>query len=199
MKTQSVPRRQRCPRRRTRARDRETLQVGDERSTSPGGRRIRSPRAGISCQITPWTPAPRHRRPAPERTRLGSGGSQTLIIPDINLTVYAYDSTSPSHSKAAVGGSHAFPEAFLSGFHGLFLGFVRLWTNARVFSNPMTPDQAASHVRLWLARRGRQNLNPGPRHEELLFRPLRDHGTGGNLINESNRLLGTPACSVHKS
>ena len=50
----------------------------------------------------------------------------------------------------------------------------------------MTPDQAAGHVESWLARRVVRILNPGPRHAELLFRLLRDHGAGGNLTTESH-------------
>jgi predicted nucleic acid-binding protein len=50
----------------------------------------------------------------------------------------------------------------------------------------MTPDQAAGHVESWLARRVVRILNPGPRHAELLFRLLREHGAGGNLATDSH-------------
>jgi predicted nucleic acid-binding protein len=50
----------------------------------------------------------------------------------------------------------------------------------------MTPDLAASHVESWLARRAVRILNPGPRHAQLLFRLLRDHGAGGNLTTDSH-------------
>jgi hypothetical protein len=61
------------------------------------------------------------------------------------------------------------------------LGFVRLWTNSRVFANPMSVDQAAAHVESWFDRQVVRPLNPGPRHAELLFTFLRSEGKGGNL------------------
>jgi toxin-antitoxin system PIN domain toxin len=66
------------------------------------------------------------------------------------------------------------------------LGFVRLWTNSRVFANPMPFGLAASHVESWLARRVVRIVNPGPRHAELIFSFLRAEGKGGNLIADAH-------------
>ena len=111
-----------------------------------------------------------------------------MIIPDVNLLIYAYDQGSPFHARAAKWWG-----ACLSGSSptvGLpwvvALGFIRLWTNPRIFLNPMTVDQAAAHVESWLARRVVRILNPGPRHAELVFSFLRDAGTGGNLTTDAH-------------
>ena len=66
------------------------------------------------------------------------------------------------------------------------LGFVRLWTNGRMFANPMTPSEAASPVESWMARRVVRIVTPGPRHAELVFGLLRKHGTGGNLATDAH-------------
>jgi len=71
------------------------------------------------------------------------------------------------------------------------LGFVRLWSNPQVFSNPMPVDLAATHVESWLARRIVRILNPGPRHAELVFSYLRTAGRGGNLTTDAH--LAAPA------
>ncbi len=66
------------------------------------------------------------------------------------------------------------------------LGFVRLWTNPRVFANPMPVDLAASHVESWLGRRIVSIVQPGPRHAALLFNFLRTEGKGGNLTTDAH-------------
>ena len=110
-----------------------------------------------------------------------------LIIPDINLLVYAYDATSPSHQKAAAWWKSCLSGTTPVGLPWMVaLGFVRLWTNGRVFANPMTPDQAITHVESWLARRVVRIVNPGPKHAEIVFPLLRDHGAGGNLTTDAH-------------
>jgi uncharacterized protein len=110
-----------------------------------------------------------------------------VIIPDLNLLVYAYDSTSPSHEAARTWWSGCLSGTESVGISWIVsLGFVRLWTNRRVFQNPMTVDRAASHVESWLQRPMVRPLNPGPRHEELTFGFLRAEGKGGNLTTDAH-------------
>jgi uncharacterized protein len=66
----------------------------------------------------------------------------------MHLLLYAYDADSPCHAKAA-----AWWERGLSGTEPVGLlpvvlfGFVRIGTNARAYQHPMTPSEAAGHVR----------------------------------------------------
>ena len=86
-----------------------------------------------------------------------------MIIPDINLLLYAYDSASPFHRTAA-----AWWQECLSGTEPVGLpsvvifGFVRISANARAFQRPMTASEAAGHVRSWLAQSSVQVLDSGP-------------------------------------
>jgi toxin-antitoxin system PIN domain toxin len=110
-----------------------------------------------------------------------------MIIPDVNLLIYAYDSTSPWHERAANWWASCLSGTTPVGMSWVVaLGFVRLWTNARVFSNPMPIDLAASHVESWLNRRVVKMINPGPRHSELVFSFLRAEGKGGNLTTDAH-------------
>ena len=105
-----------------------------------------------------------------------------MIIPDINLLVYAYDSTSPFHKRAQKWWTSCLSGSVHIGMSWVVaLGFVRLWTNPRVFANPMSADVASSHVESWLNRQIVRIVNPGPRHAELVFGFLRDEGRGGNM------------------
>ncbi len=110
-----------------------------------------------------------------------------MIIPDVNLLVYAYDSKSPWHTQAAAWWSSCLSG---SGSIGLCwvvaLGFLRLWTNPKVFENPMSMDQAIGHVESWLQRPMVRIVHPGPKHAELVFDFLRAEGKGGNVITDAH-------------
>jgi len=109
-----------------------------------------------------------------------------MIIPDINLLLYAYDSSSTFHGKAT-----AWWEACMSGDEPIGLplvvlfGFLRVGTNARAFANPMTPAEAAAHVRLWLEQPVAQLLEPGTGHVEQVLQLLETLGTAGNLVSDA--------------
>lgn len=109
-----------------------------------------------------------------------------MIIPDINLLVYAYDASSPFHEKAA-----AWWEACLSGTEPVGLpqvvvfGFVRIGTNARVFQNPLTPGEAAGCVRAWQQQPVVRQLEPGPDYVERVLKLMESIGTAGNLVTDA--------------
>ena len=109
-----------------------------------------------------------------------------MIIPDINLLLYAHDSGSPSHAKAA-----DWWRSCLSGNEPVGLaqvvvfGFVRIATNARVFLNPMTSAEAAGHVRSWLEQPPVQLIHPGPDHVRHVLKLLEGLGTAGNLVTDA--------------
>lgn len=109
-----------------------------------------------------------------------------MIIPDINLLLYAYDSSSPWHGKAA-----AWWQSCLSGtepialLHVVVFGFVRVATNARAFLHPMTPVEAGGHVRSWLEQPPVRVLDPGPDHVRQTLKLLEDLGTAGNLVSDA--------------
>jgi hypothetical protein len=92
-----------------------------------------------------------------------------MIIPDINLLVYAYNTDAPHHDHAK-----SWWENTLSGTQpvGLpwvvCLGFVRLMTSRAVLISPMSAAEALQHVRSWIATPQADILQPGPRHLDIL-------------------------------
>lgn len=109
-----------------------------------------------------------------------------MIIPDINLLIYAYDSGSPSHAGAA-----AWWQECLSGEEPVGLapvvlfGFLRIATNPRVFEHPMTVAEAAKHVRSWLEQPVAQLLESRRDHVEQVLSLLESLGTAGNLVTDA--------------
>ena len=92
-----------------------------------------------------------------------------MIIPNVNLLMYAYNTDAPFHPQArhwweaCVAGSQpvAIPWA-------VALGYLRLMTNARVLPRPLTMAVALGHLRLWLEQPSVLILQPGPRHLVIL-------------------------------
>jgi toxin-antitoxin system PIN domain toxin len=109
-----------------------------------------------------------------------------MIVPDINLLIYAYDADSPFHPKAA-----SWWQACMSGEERVFLpevvafGFVRVSTNARAFRRPMTAAEAACHVRSWIEQEILTIAEPASDHVERVLGLLESLGTAGNLVTDA--------------
>jgi uncharacterized protein len=63
-------------------------------------------------------------------------------------------------------------------------GFIRIATNPRVLSPPLTVEAATGYVSAWLGQPNVRHLVPGPRHIEIAFGLLDSVGTGGNLTTD---------------
>ena len=109
-----------------------------------------------------------------------------MILPDANLLLYAYDLDSPFHSRAK-----AWCEAIMSGpapvvfLPAVLFGFVRISTHPRVFSQPLSPSEAASHVRSWLGIRHVQLHEMLREDVESALDLLQSAGTAGNLTTDA--------------
>jgi toxin-antitoxin system PIN domain toxin len=108
-------------------------------------------------------------------------------VTDVNLLLYAVDSSSPRHPAA-----RQWLEAQLSGVEtfalpvSVLLAFVRLSTQARIFSSPFTPDEAFDVVEGWLAQPCATTIAPGDRHLALVRELLEPFGAAGNLVSDAH-------------
>lgn len=125
-----------------------------------------------------------------------------MIVPDLNLLVYAYADQAPLHAKARPWWEQAVRSRREIGMPwAVSLGFVRLMTHPAVLTTPMKPDEAISVVSGWYERSNVHVLDPGPRHLALLGSLLRDAGVAGNLTTDAHlaALAIEHGCELHSN
>ncbi len=110
-----------------------------------------------------------------------------MIIPDVNLLLYAYSEQTRLHEPA-----REWWESLLNGTErvgvpwAVVVSFVRLMTNRSAVTNPITPTQALDFVDEWFVRTHVLALNPSSRHLMFLRRNLMAAGVGGNLVSDAH-------------
>ncbi len=108
-----------------------------------------------------------------------------MILPDVNLLLYAHLSAFPQHADAKT-----WWDALLSGRTEIgitspaLFGFVRVATHRKIFDPPMKIGDALARVESWFTRPQVRFLQPGPRHLEIAAGLLRQLGTAGNLTTD---------------
>lgn len=110
-----------------------------------------------------------------------------MIVPDANLLLYAYDSSSPFHERAC-----QWWESCLSGdevvglTHPVIFAFVRIGTDRRAFEQPLTLALATQHVTAWLGRSVVRILQPDHQHVKHVLALLQAaQASGGNLVTDA--------------
>lgn len=110
-----------------------------------------------------------------------------MIIPDLNLLLYAHDSESPFHARAK-----RWMESVWSGdeaiglTHAVVFAFLRIATHPRVFRNPMRAREAKAAIERMLEQPVVSILLPDIRHHELVLRLLMEaDSSGGNLVTDA--------------
>ena len=110
-----------------------------------------------------------------------------MIIPDLNVLVYAYNADSLRHTTARRWWEDAMNGQRPIGFAwATLLGFVRVMTQRRILERPMRPADAIRTVSGWLAQPGVQILTPGDGHARILFDLIAEAGTAGNLTTDAH-------------
>jgi hypothetical protein len=108
-------------------------------------------------------------------------------LPDVNLLVYAADSSSRHYA-----GARAWLERTLSGTEEVgfawmvLLGFLRISTNPVAFGNALSPSQAFEFVESWLGSPVATVVHPSERHAGHMRDLLMPLGTAGNLTNDAH-------------
>lgn len=110
-----------------------------------------------------------------------------MILPDVNLLVYAYNADAPHHGAARVWWERCLGANEAVGLPwAVALGFVRVMTHRSVLSRPIDPRTALGHVRAWLDQPNVEIVEPGPRHLQILEDLLGALGIAGALTTDAH-------------
>ncbi|MEI6076701.1 MAG: type II toxin-antitoxin system VapC family toxin [Verrucomicrobiota bacterium] len=110
-----------------------------------------------------------------------------MILPDINLLLYAHNLRAANHKKARYWWNQC-----LQGHEGValawvvILGFVRITTHPAVFERPMTVEAAVGRVEQWLSLPHIHLVHPPQSHFQTLSTLLKKIGTAGNLTIDAH-------------
>ncbi len=125
-----------------------------------------------------------------------------MVLPDVNLLVFAYNAAAPRHDDAL-----AWWQGLMTGREqigipwAVVIGFVRLVTHNAVLEEPLPPRAAMGRVRQWFTRQHVQSLEPGPRHLSILEELFERTGVAGTLTTDTHlaALAIEHQCELHSN
>ena len=110
-----------------------------------------------------------------------------MIVPDLNLLLYAYNEESPFHDAArqwwenTINGSESVGIPWV-----VSTGFIRLMSNPKVMAGPASTAEAAVFVEEWFQHEHVVPINPGNDHMTYLRQNLQVAGGGGNSVADAH-------------
>ena len=110
-----------------------------------------------------------------------------MIIPDINLVLYAHDTGNPRHALARQWWDGLMTGTETVGIPlAVAVGFVRLATSPVVVSPPMQGTEAIAVVRGWFDRPHFVQVDSGPEHFTHMAQCLEAAGRAGKLVTDAH-------------
>jgi len=110
-----------------------------------------------------------------------------VIIPDVNILLYAFDEALPRHAAyAAWLGDLATDQAPFGLSELVAFGFLRIATNPKVMQKPASTELALAFIAELQARPNCRMLRPGPRHFTIFTDLCRELALRGNLISDAH-------------
>jgi toxin-antitoxin system PIN domain toxin len=109
-----------------------------------------------------------------------------MILPDINLLLYAHNQDSLLHKKSVIWWddclSNTKPVVLCA---PVLFGFLRISTNGRIFRAPLTIEEASALTATWLHQPVVQFAETTRRDFQMALTLLDDAGAGGELTTDA--------------
>ena len=110
-----------------------------------------------------------------------------MILPDVNLLIYAHNEAAPLHSKARLWWEDLLSgEAPVGIAWAAAFGFVRLVTHPSVMTEPLAPAAALDRVDAWFEREHVVVVEPGPRHLRIVRDLFDATGVAAGLTTDTH-------------
>lgn len=110
-----------------------------------------------------------------------------MIVPDVNLLLYAMNSDSDQHEAAWTwweSAQHG-PERIGLAW-SVITAYIRLTTSPVVMPRPLSVEQATADARSWTESPLTDMLVPGSEHLHVMERLLDEAGNGGELTSDAH-------------
>lgn len=109
-----------------------------------------------------------------------------MIVLDVNLLLYAYDSSSPQHVEARAWAKEVFSGTELIGLPWQTIwAFLRISTNSRFPGERFSMEKAVGIAQQWMDLKQVRLLAPGDRHWSILQRMLLEGQVRGPLTTDA--------------
>src|SRR5437667_5528469 len=148
-------------------------------------RRCSRPEAGGASDLRRRR-APAGCRPRRQRGTARRDGARGLILPDVNVLVYAHRQDADRHAEyrawleSVVGAEQSYGIAEL-----VLSGFLRIVTHPKVFTQPTPLPQAIAFCETVRSQPNAAVLSPGPRHWQIFTGLCAESGARGNLVPDA--------------
>lgn len=110
-----------------------------------------------------------------------------MIVVDVNLLLYAYDTSSKFHNSAKQWWEQALSGTDLIGLPwNTILAFLRITTNPRIYHTPYNIEKAVHYVNQWLERPISNILLPTHEHWQILNRLLTETSSNANYVPDAH-------------
>lgn len=110
-----------------------------------------------------------------------------MIIPDVNLLLYAHNEDSSLYLKASTWWTNIISKEMSLGLPWIIIvAFIRLITSQSVLPHPTSSDQAIDIVNSWLELSNVQVIEPGRKHLNILREILKQGNATSRLTTDAH-------------
>lgn len=110
-----------------------------------------------------------------------------MILPDVNLLVYAYNSTAPEHVRAKEWWEDALNHDDPIGLAWpVMLGFIRILTSPQILRKPLHHHEVMDVIESWLSLDHVMSVVPGVEHLRIVRALFDKTQVAGNLTFDTH-------------
>ncbi|MDR1146938.1 MAG: type II toxin-antitoxin system VapC family toxin [Verrucomicrobiales bacterium] len=110
-----------------------------------------------------------------------------MIIPDVNLLIYAYNRGDENHPAAKKWWEKCLNDKIPIGLCWVVIGgFLRIITHQRLTVRPMSLEQACGYAEEWLRQSHVFIIHPGENFVATYFSLLKNSHASGNLTTDAH-------------